>query len=130
MENLKNYTDEQLREELKRRAQEKRKNMKYEIEYIEFDATCVEVDNRLGYKCDGGIKYKPFTFWKYRVKDCSYDFAERHSHIDTFYLKQGCFKRDNAPQVGDVVKLRYRRTKGNEIFDLQKAKIIEIIKKA
>ena len=29
--------------------------------------------------------------------------------------------------IGDRVKLRYRRTKGHEVFDLSKAKIIEII---
>lgn len=34
-----------------------------------------------------------------------------------------------SEQVGDRVKLRYRRTKGSEIFDFQKAKIIQILKK-
>ena len=132
MENLKNYTDEQLREELKRRALEKRKSQKKEIVYQEFDATIISINNRFGYKCNGDVKYKPLVFWKYRVKVCdySYSFARINKHIDEFYLKQGFFKRDNAPQVGDVVKLRYRRTKGHEIFDLQKAKIVEIIKKA
>ena len=42
-------------------------------------------------------------------------------------MKQGCFKRNNAPKIGDKVKLRYRRTKGYEIFDLVKAKIVEIV---
>ena len=44
-------------------------------------------------------------------------------------MKQGTFKRENAPKVGDRVKLRYRRTKKqHEYFDFSKAKIIGIIK--
>ena len=127
MRTLQDYTDEELREELRRRAQEKRKSQKREIVYVEFKATIDKVDNTLSYTANGAIKYKPFAFWRYEVKDCSYEFAKINSHVNCFYLKQGCFKRDNAPQVGDRVKLRYRRTKNNEIFDLAKAKIIEII---
>lgn len=129
MENLKNYTDEQLREELKRRIEERRKNTKREIVYIEFEATVDKLDNQQGYKCNGDVKYKAFVFWKYRLKDCSSDLANSYSYNE-YYIKQGCFKRDNAPQVGDVVKLRYRRTKSKEVFDLKTAKIVEIIKKA
>ena len=37
--------------------------------------------------------------------------------------------KDYAPKVGDRVRLRYRRTKkGFEAFDLDKAKIVEIIR--
>lgn len=127
MKTLQDYTDEELREELKRRTQERRKKQKHEIIYIEFEATIDEVDNTWGYKCDGGIKYKPFMFWKYRIKDCSLEFANNYPW-NYYYNKDGCFKRGNAPQIGDRVKLRYRRTKGHEVFDLSKAKIIEIIK--
>jgi hypothetical protein len=127
MDELSKYTDEELREELRRRAQEKRKNQKHEITYIEFEATIDKVDNTLGYKGNGDIRYKPFMFWKYRIKDCSLELANSYPWHD-YYNKQGCFKRDNAPQIGDRVKLRYRRTKGHEVFDLHKAKIIEIIK--
>lgn len=105
MENLKNYTDEELREELKRRAQERRKSQKHEIKYIDFEATVIGIDNTQGYKANGDTKYKPFVFWKYRVNNCSYEFAERNNHIDEFYLKQGCFNRYNAPHIGDKVRL-------------------------
>lgn len=127
MENLKNYTDEELREELKRRAQERRKSQKHEIKYIDFEATVIGIDNIQDYKANGDTKYKPFVLWKYKVNNRSYEFAERNNHIDEFYLKQGCFNRYNAPQIGDKVRLRYKRTKGPEIFDLQEAKIIGII---
>lgn len=123
------FSDEELREELKRRAQERRKSQKNEIKYIDFEATVIGIDNTQGYKANGDTKYKPFVFWKYKINNRSYEFAERNNHIDEFYLKQGCFNRYNAPHIGDKVRLRYRRTKGYEIIDLCKAKIIEIINK-
>lgn len=124
---LSKFTDEQLRQELKRRSAKRRKNQKHEIKYIEFDAIIKSIDNIHSYSPNGNSKYKPFVFWKYKVDNCSYEFARINNHINEFYMKQGCFKRDNAPQIGDKVKLRYRRTKGAEIFDLCKAKIVEII---
>lgn len=123
---LSNFSDEELRQELKRRSAERRKNQKHEIKYIEFDAIIKSIDNVEPYT-NGKVKYKPLVFWKYKVDNCSYEFVRVNKHINEFYLKQGCFKRDNAPQIGDKVKLRYRRTKGHEIFDLVKAKIVEII---
>ena len=128
MKTLQDFTDEELREELKRRAQE-RKNQKHEITYVEFEATIDKVDNLSGYKCGGEAKYAPFVFWKYRLKDCSLELANSYPWND-YYNKQGCFKRDNAPQLGDRVKLRYRKTKcSSDVFCLAKAKIVEIIKK-
>lgn len=129
MKDLKNYTDDELRDELKRRVKERRKNQKYEITYVEFEATIESVDNTLGYKCNGDTKYIPFYFWKYRIKDCSLEFANGYPW-NYYNNKQGAFKRDNSPKIGDRVRLRYRKTKcGNEVFCLQKAKIVEIINK-
>lgn len=129
MKELKDYTDEELRSELQRRVKEKRKNQKYEITYIEFEATICKVNNTLGFKGNGERKYTPFVFWKYGIKDCSLELANGYPWHE-YYLKQGCFKRDTAPQVGDRVKLRYRKTKKqHEVFDLNKAKIISIINK-
>jgi hypothetical protein len=52
------------------------------------------------------------------------------SYADVYKLARGVFKKDNAPQVGDRVKLRYRRTnRGYEGFDMDKARIVEIVKK-
>lgn len=43
-------------------------------------------------------------------------------------MAQLAIKRDSCPQIGDRVKLRYRRTKKqHEQIDLSKAKIVEII---
>lgn len=117
---LKDFTDEELREELKRRTKERRKNQKHEITYVEFEATICGVDNTLGYKSNGDTKYIPFCFWKYQLKDCTLELANGYPY-NYYYNKQGLFKRDNSPRIGDRVKLRYRKTKcGSEIFAYKK----------
>lgn len=130
MTDLSIYTDDELREELKCRAMERRKNTPREILYVEFEATIKKVDNLLGAIHPLATrKYKPFVFWKYQIQDCSIDIANKYKWNE-YYMKQGVFKRDNAPQVGDRVKLKYRRTKKQaEVFDLNKAKNIEIVKR-
>ena len=127
---LKDYTDDELREELKRRAVERRKDTPREIVYVEFEATIKKVDNIYctNFYGKGQHKYKAFSLWKYILEDWNLD--REHSTIESrgFELKPNTFKKNEAPQVGDRVKLRYRRTKGNECFDIWKAKIVEIIK--
>lgn len=123
------FTDEELREELRRRAVERRKNTPREIVYVEFEGTITHVDNIKERHIDGTVRYKPFVFWRYRISDCTSELAN-HRITDFYYLQQGAFKRSTTPNLGDRVKLRYRRTKRQyEVFDLSKAKIIEIIKR-
>jgi hypothetical protein len=127
MEDLKRYTDDQLREELKRRAVERRWNAPREIIYKEFEATIMQVYN-VKQKYNGHTSYLPFEQWSYRVKDIKSDLARMHP-ADVYKLARGVFKKDNAPIVGDRVKLRYRKTKrGYEGFDMDKARIVEIVK--
>jgi hypothetical protein len=121
---LSNYTDEQLREELKRRTKERRKNIGHKPIYVEFEATIDKVENvRWKYK-DGSVKYLPFCKWEYHIKDTTNEKANQYLY-HSFKLKSGLFKKSNAPQVGDRVKLCYRKTKGIEIFQIINAKIIE-----
>lgn len=128
MKDLQNYTDEQLREELKRRARECRANTPREIIYKEFEATVAKLDNIKCERLDGSIAYKPFQFWRYRLTDCTSNLPNQSPDRD-YYLKYNTFKRDNAPKVGDRVRVRYRRTKKDyEVFDLHRAKIVEIVK--
>lgn len=127
MKELKDYTDDELREELKRRSIEKRRNTPKKIEYVEFEATVDSID---GYRENYiGTRFnKPFTLWSYRVKDCSYEFANQYLWND-YKLFLGKFNKSNAPKVGDRVRLRYRKTKNpHEVFMLSRAKIIEILK--
>ena len=132
MKELKDYTDEELRNELKRRAVERRKDTPREIVYVEFEATIKKVDNILctNFYGKGLHKYKAFSLWKYVIEDWTLTCPNANQILTgrRLELKQGLFKRSDSPQVGDRVKLRYRRTKCNESFDIWKAKIVEIIK--
>lgn len=124
MKELKDYTDDELRNELKRRLSERKKNNTPIIQYVEFEATIDRVDN-IHFEYMGKTKYKPFIFWKYTIKDWTTDVNIVKTE---FYAKEGVFKRNNAPKVGDRVRLRYRKRKSqNELFDIEKAKIIEIV---
>lgn len=127
MSDLLLYSDEELREELKRRARERRANTPREIVQKEFEATVVQIYN-VKQKYNGHTSYLPFEQWSYRVNDVTSDLV-RMSYKDVYKLARGVFKKDNAPKVGDRVKLRYRRTKkGYEGFDMDKARIVEVIK--
>lgn len=132
MEHLSKYTDEELRNELKRRAAERRKGTPKEIVYVEFEATIKEIDNIFmkNYYGKGLHKYKAFSLWKYYIEDWTLNCPNANQILTgrRLELKQGLFKRNDSPQVGDRVKLRYRRTKGTESFDIWKTKIVEIIK--
>lgn len=128
MKYLQNYTDDELREELKRRARERRANTPREIVYKEFEATIVAIFNEK-MKYNGHTSYLPFEQWSYMVGDIVSDFPRIHCK-EVYKLARGVFKKDNAPQVGDRVKLRYRRTKKEyEGFDMDKARIVEVIKR-
>ena len=127
MNDLLLYSDEELREELKRRARERRANTPKEIVYKEFEATIVQIYN-VKQKYNVRTSYLPFEQWSYKVNDITSDFV-RMNYKNVYKLARGVFKKDNAPQVGDRVKLRYRRCKNRyEGFDMDKARIVEVIK--
>lgn len=127
MEELLKYTDEELRNELKRRASERKKNTKYVIEYGEFETTITNIDN---IQCHyyNSVKYKPIALWRYTIDNCVVEGIDMKYHTSGYYVKQGCFKKDTMPKVGDKVILRYRKTKNKKyrIFDIKKSKIIKI----
>lgn len=120
---LNQYTDEQLKEELKRRAMERKKNAVRNIQYIEFEATVSEVKNL---RCEiGKVKYIPFQLWKYRLTDCTLDIANNDPSQE-YYMRDRAFKRDEAPKVGDRVKLKYiQAKKAHPLIALKKARIIQ-----
>ena len=129
MKELKDYTDDELREELKRRVIERRKTPRETI-YVEFEATIKEVDNIhiKNWNGFGNHKYKAFPFWRYKLEDWTLDREHQTIKGKGFELKPNTFKRKEALQVGDRVKVRYRRTKGHECFNILNAKIVEIVK--
>ena len=116
---LKNFTTEELREELKRRAKEARLNAgRKKSEYIEIIGVVTKITNNR----------KSFMYGQYsldikdnRVKDCD--------KYTTYTLKTGKFKKDNYPQVGDTVLIKQRLTKAVNFFMARYAKIDSIIKR-
>lgn len=120
---LKDYKTEELREELKRRAKEARLNAKRpEPEYKEFTGVIKSID-----QWHRGIYSYLFCITSAVVNG---ERTNDYRYNTDFKLKQGLFHKNTIPQVGDVVLLRYKRTKVNrnkEIFDIKKAKIVKII---
>lgn len=124
---LESCTDDELRDELKRRQKERMKNAAREVMYVEFEATVSGVDN-LGRNFLGTEFKRPFILWTYKVEDCSLDLAAGYPDNE-YKLKTGLFNKGNAPEKGDRVKLRYRRTKGRfESVDLARARIVGVVK--
>ena len=123
---LRDYTTEELRAELKRRRVQAMKEAKKQIPtYKEFTATIKELYNSRT-NANGYV---------YSVTD-----AEPHnSDIKQglfnniswkgFSLQKNTFNKETAPKIGDKVLLRYRRHKTcqAEIFDFTKAKIVEVL---
>lgn len=115
---LKDFTTEELREELKRRAKEARINAgRKKPEYIEIVGVVTKITNNR----------KSFMYGQYsldikddRVRDCD--------KYTTYTLKAGKFKKDNYPQVGDIVLIKQRLTKAINFFVARYAKIDSIIK--
>ena len=77
MSDLLLYSDDELREELKRRARERRANTPREIVYKEFEATIVQIYN-VKQKYNGHTSYLPFEQWSYRVNEITSDLARMY----------------------------------------------------
>lgn len=120
---LSDYTTDELREELKRRAKEARLNAKRsEPEYKEFTGVIKHID-----PWHGGIYSYSFHITSAVVNG---ERTNDYIYNSKFKLKQRLFKASTIPQVGDVVLLRYKRThvhRNREVFDIKKAKIVKII---
>lgn len=131
MKKLEDYTDDELKAELKRRQIERRQQTpRKKTEYVRFLGVVQYIDNKEGWKCGGVQKYKPFSKWKYRIKDmrpieCAVPkyFFE---HSRDFCLDK-IFNKNNAPKEGDTVALRVRKCKNFSYYSFTSAKIVEVI---
>ena len=116
---LKDFTTEELREELKRRAKEARINAgRKKPEYIEITGVVTKITNNR----------KSFMYGQYSL-DIKDDRVDNRDKIATYTLKAGKFKKDNYPQIGDTVLIKQRLTKVVNIFVARYAKIDSIIKR-
>ena len=126
---LKDYTTEELRAELKRRRVQAMKEAKKQIpEYKEFTATVERVNN----------SYGSINRYVYKITDAKPHNCEIKSELFAniswrdFSLQKNTFNKATVPKIGDKVLLRYRKHKTckTEIFDFTKAKIVEILERS
>lgn len=119
---LKDYSTQELKDELKRRAIETRKRVALErkakgTQYAYAEALVEWVSD------------EPFMrrkFWVEPLKPVD-KYASRTLHPS---LDKRIFNSKNCPQKGDIVKLKSRKTKMNpEGFGFSKSFIIEIVKR-
>lgn len=117
---FKDYTTEELREELKRRAKEARLNaVREKPKYVEIEAIITNIHH-----CSYS---KSFLQTEYSISTndnrvTSYDLNRRYK------LKNGCFRKDNTPKIGDTVIIGHLLTKTRNSFSGFDAKIIRIVK--
>ena len=126
---LKDYTTEELRAELKRRRTQAIKEAKKQIpEYKEFTAIVERVKNSWG----------NVNLYRYIIMDAKPHNSEIKSELfaniswKEFSLQKNTFNKATVPKIGDKVLLRYRRHKTckAEIFDFTKAKIVEVLERS
>lgn len=120
---LPDYSNEQLKAELKRRVNIARmKAIREKPKYYYWEGTVVEVMKR----------YNRFAYWKYKIDSEELAASEKFSYLNkwhAFEMLSGAFNMTTAPKVGDKIKLRYRVVKSHFRF-YRDSKIVSVIERA
>lgn len=118
-----NYSNEQLKAELKRRVNIARmKAIREKPKYYYWEGTVVEI-LRL---------YNRFAKWKFKIDSEELAANENFSYLNKwhgFEMISGAFNMTTAPKVGDRVKLRYRVVKSH-FLSYRDSKIVSVIERA
>ena len=125
------YTDEELREELKRRAKMKRINaIRKPTEYIYLKGIVYHIDNITykgkNWKGEEYVKFKPYSQWRFRLEDMECEEPKALNWAFHSYFKCSLPKY-KAPKLGDKVVIKIRKPKIFTPSDVRNGKIIEII---
>lgn len=122
---LKDYTTEEIRAELKRRNAEAahKRAMERKAMGTQYAYELAEVT----YMSPGAFYFRTYDV-RMLNKERFSGYRERQSYVG---LVRAFFNTSNAPRVGDIVKLRSRKTKDNpDGFGLfENAKICEVVKR-
>lgn len=121
MKELKDYTSDELREELKRRRKKELANRpKHVFTYIEIEGKVVDIK-----PCSYS---KSFIQVEYAVKvdDAR---VNKWDNCRTYKLKNGCFTKNNVPNIGDTVIIGHLLTKARNYFSASEARIMKIVKR-
>lgn len=117
---LSDYSNEQLKAELKNIA--RMKAIREKPKYYYWEGTVVEILRR----------YNRFAKWKFKIDSEELGASERFSYLNkwhAFEMLSGAFNMTTAPKVGDRVKLRYRVVK-NHFRSYRDSKIVSVIERA
>ena len=108
---LKDYTTEQLKAEIKRREREERQlrstGRSYKAEYAYAIALITYVSD------------DPYIRRQYKIKVCKKDCEKYQLNISYktgtgyAYILQSRFNKGTAPKLGDMVRIKSRKTKSN-----------------
>ena len=124
---LSNFTDEQLRSELKRRANERRKTAgRKPTEYLNLTGIVYHIDNIKEYLANGGVRYKPFSQWKFRLADT--ECADPRVRNWAFHADFKCaLSKADAPRLGDKVVVQIRKVKQLMPSNVRGSKIVKVL---
>ena len=124
---LSKFTDEQLRSELKRRANERRKTAgRKPTEYLNLTGIVYHIDNIKEYLANGGVRYKPFSQWKFRLADA--ECADPRVVNWAFHANFKCaLSKADAPRVGDKVVVQIRKVKQLMPSNVRGSKIVKVL---
>ena len=125
---LSKFTDDELREELKRRAKERRMNMvRKPTEYITLTGIVKSIDNvAYNYRTDG-VKYKPFNLWTFKLTEFECDEPKIINWCFRFNDFKCQLPKAKSPNVGDKVLIKIRKTKHISPYNVRTSKIKEVI---
>ena len=120
---LSDYSNEQLKAELKRRSNIARmKAIREKPKYYYWEGTIVDILKR----------YNRFANWKFKIDSEELAANENFSYLNKwhgFEMISGAFNMTTAPKVGDRVKLRYRVVKSH-FRSYRDSKIVSVIERA
>lgn len=127
--NLQDFTTDELRAELKRRAAESRKaanaTRDRKHKYLYAEGTVVNVRNT------SGGRRLPFADWSFKVHiddECATKLNIQTWNIDSYHtVNRAKFKKSNAPKEGDRVRLKCRVTKDSPRWNMFHQPIIDEI---
>lgn len=120
---LSDYSNEQFKAELKRRANIARmKAIREKPKYYYWEGTVIEILRR----------YNRFAKWKFKIDSEELLASGKFSYLNrwhAFEMLSGAFNMTTAPKVGDRVKLRYRVVKSHFRSYID-SKIVSVIERA
>ena len=126
---LSQFTDEQLRAELKRRANERRKLQGRKLtEYVYLKGIVEHIDN-VRWHTTNGVKLKSYAHWEFKLGSFECDEQEVLRWAKIWNTFKCALTKEKSPIVGDKVIVKIRKPKVFMPSNVRMGKIVEVIKK-